>query len=56
MAGHTLNVSVLLGVVIVLGMLVDDAFVVVEALYYRLQRGQQATLFNTEEQRGSIDE
>lgn len=40
--GNTLNVSVLLGVVIVLGMLVDDAVVVVEALYYRLQRGQQA--------------
>ncbi|MGI9221913.1 MAG: efflux RND transporter permease subunit [Woeseiaceae bacterium] len=42
MAGHTLNVSVLLGVVIVLGMLVDDAVVVVESLYYRLQRGQEA--------------
>ena len=40
--GNTLNVSVLLGVVIVLGMLVDDAVVVVEALYYRLQRGQEA--------------
>jgi len=40
--GNTLNVSVLLGVVIVLGMLVDDAVVVVEAMYYRLQRGQQA--------------
>lgn len=38
-AGHTLNVSVLLGVVIVLGMLVDDAVVVVEAMYYRMQRG-----------------
>lgn len=37
--GNTLNVSVLLGVVIVLGMLVDDAVVVVEAIYYRLQRG-----------------
>jgi len=37
--GNTLNVSVLLGVVIVLGMLVDDAVVVVEAMYYRLQRG-----------------
>ena len=42
MTGNTLNVSVLLGVVIVLGMLVDDAVVVVEALYYRLQRGQEA--------------
>lgn len=41
-AGHTLNVTVLLGIVIVLGMLVDDAVVVVEALYYRLQRGQEA--------------
>ena len=41
-AGHTLNVSVLLGIVIVLGMLVDDAVVVVEAIYYRLQRGQLA--------------
>jgi multidrug efflux pump subunit AcrB len=39
--GNTLNVSVLLGIVIVLGMLVDDAVVVVEALYYRLQRGQE---------------
>jgi multidrug efflux pump subunit AcrB len=40
--GNTLNVAVLLGIVIVLGMLVDDAVVVVEALYYRLQRGEQA--------------
>jgi multidrug efflux pump subunit AcrB len=38
--GETLNVTVLLGVVIVLGMLVDDAVVVVEAIYYRLQLGQ----------------
>jgi len=38
-SGNTLNVSVLLGIVIVLGMLVDDAVVVVEAIYYRLQRG-----------------
>ncbi len=37
----TLNVSVLLGVVIVLGMLVDDAVVVVEAIYFRVQRGAQ---------------
>ncbi len=36
---QTLNVSVLLGVVISLGMLVDDAVVVVESIYYRLQRG-----------------
>lgn len=40
--GNTLNVSVLLGIVIVLGMLVDDAVVVVEAMYYRLQRGTAA--------------
>ncbi len=37
--GETLNISVLLAVVIVLGMLVDDTVVVVEAIYYRLQRG-----------------
>lgn len=37
--GFTLNISVLLGVVIALGMLVDDAVVIVEAIYYRLQRG-----------------
>ncbi len=37
--GNTLNVSVLLGIVIVLGMLVDDAVVVVEAMYFRMQRG-----------------
>ncbi|MCB1787597.1 MAG: efflux RND transporter permease subunit [Gammaproteobacteria bacterium] len=35
--GETLNVMVLLGVVIVLGMLVDDAVVVVEGVYYRLR-------------------
>ena len=40
--GHTLNVSVLLGIVIALGMLVDDAVVVVEAIYYRVQRGARA--------------
>jgi len=40
-AGQTLNTSVLLGVVISLGMLVDDAVVVVEAIYYRLQRGME---------------
>jgi len=40
--GETLNIMVLLGVVIVLGMLVDDAVVVVEAIYYRLQRGADA--------------
>ncbi len=36
---HTLNNSVLLGVVIALGMLVDDVVVVVESIYYRLQEG-----------------
>ena len=40
--GQTLNVTVLIGVVIVLGMLVDDAVVVVEGIYYRMQRGMQA--------------
>ncbi|MDW8467887.1 MAG: efflux RND transporter permease subunit [Burkholderiales bacterium] len=40
--GFTLNISVLLGIVIVLGMLVDDAVVVVEAIYYRVERGEQA--------------
>ncbi|MDX1608833.1 MAG: efflux RND transporter permease subunit [Halofilum sp. (in: g-proteobacteria)] len=39
-ADHTLNVMVLLGIVIALGMLVDDAVVVVEAIYYRLERGE----------------
>ncbi|PCH56075.1 MAG: cation transporter [Legionellales bacterium] len=37
--GHTLNVSVLLGIVIALGMLVDDSVVIVEAIYFRLARG-----------------
>ena len=39
--GQTINQSVLLGIVIVLGMLIDDAVVVVEAIYYRVQRGAQ---------------
>ena len=38
--GSTLNLTVLLGVVIALGMLVDDVVVIVEAIYYRLQRGE----------------
>lgn len=38
--GSTLNLMVLLGVVIALGMLVDDAVVIVESIYYRLQRGE----------------
>ena len=36
---HSLNVMVLLGVVISLGMLVDDAVVVVEAIYAQIERG-----------------
>lgn len=50
--GQTLNVMVLLGAVIALGMLVDDAVVVVEGIYYRLQRGMDglaATLDTLEE-------
>ena len=42
LTGQTLNVTVLLAVVISLGMLVDDAVVVVEAIYCRLQRGMPA--------------
>jgi len=41
MLGMTLNVMVLLGVIIALGMLVDDAVVMMEAIYYRLQRGEK---------------
>ncbi|MCB1044045.1 MAG: efflux RND transporter permease subunit [Acidobacteria bacterium] len=41
MLGHTLNVMVLLGVVIALGMLVDDAVVVVENIYHRINRGEE---------------
>ena len=41
-AGFTVNISVLLGAVIALGMLVDDAVVVAEAIYYRVERGQEA--------------
>lgn len=40
--GYTVNISVLLGVVIALGMLVDDAVVVVEDIYYKMQRGMAA--------------
>ena len=40
--GSTVNVSVLLGVVIALGMLVDDAVVMAEAIYYRVSRGENA--------------
>ncbi len=37
--GQSLNLSVLLGVIIVLGMLVDDAVVVIEAVGQQLRRG-----------------
>ena len=46
--GETLNVMVLLGVVIVLGMLVDDAVVVVEGIYYRLRHGVDAVTASIE--------
>lgn len=39
--GNTLNVSVLLGVVIALGIIVDDSVVVVEGIYYRLSHGKE---------------
>lgn len=42
--GHTLNVSVLLAVVIALGMLVDDAVVVAESIYYRISLGEHKTV------------
>jgi len=38
--GQSLNLSVLLGIVIVLGMLVDDAVVVIEAIGQYLRRGR----------------
>lgn len=38
-SGQSLNIMVLLGIVISLGMLVDDAVVVAEAIYHRLARG-----------------
>ena len=47
-SGWTLNVSILLGVVIVLGMLVDDTVVVVEAIYYRISRGLDAATASLE--------
>ncbi len=45
---QTVNVTVLLAVVIVLGMLVDDAVVVVESIYYRLVRGLSAEVASIE--------
>jgi len=38
----TLNLTVLLGVIIALGMLVDDAVVILEDMYYRMTRGTPA--------------
>ena len=40
--GFTLNMTVLLGVIIALGMLVDDAVVILEDIYYRMTRGAAA--------------
>jgi multidrug efflux pump subunit AcrB len=40
-SGSTLNVQIFVGLVIVLGMLVDDAIVVVEDIYYRIERGAE---------------
>jgi multidrug efflux pump subunit AcrB len=37
--GETLNLTVLLGVIIALGMLVDDAVVIVEAMTWRIRQG-----------------
>lgn len=39
--GQTLNTSVLLAIVISLGMLVDDAVVVVESIHFKLRQGYQ---------------
>lgn len=41
-AGFTVNMTVLLGVIIALGMLVDDAVVILEDIYYRMTRGMPA--------------
>lgn len=38
--GNTLNLTVLLGIIISLGMLVDDAVVIVEDIYFRLARNE----------------
>lgn len=40
--GFTLNMTVLLGVIIALGMLVDDAVVILEDIYFRMTRGATA--------------
>ena len=46
--GQSVNNSVLLGIVISLGMLVDDAVVVVESIFNRIRRGMQAKQAVTE--------
>ena len=43
-SGSTLNVQVFVGLVVVLGMLVDDVIVIVEDIYYRIERGTDAML------------
>jgi len=40
--GETLNLTVLLGVIIALGMLVDDAVVIVESMAWRLRKGMNS--------------
>jgi multidrug efflux pump subunit AcrB len=47
-ADQTLNVAVLLGVVISLGMLVDDAVVIAEGISFRMQRGAEAVVASVE--------
>lgn len=42
--GSSLNVQVFVGLVIVLGMLVDDAIVIVEDIYYRIERGAEPVI------------
>jgi multidrug efflux pump subunit AcrB len=51
--GSTLNVQVFVGLVVVLGMLVDDAIVIVEDIYYRIERGA-APLKAAREALGSV--
>ena len=46
--GFTLNMTVLLGVIIALGMLVDDAVVILEDIYYRMTRGMAVMQAATE--------
>ncbi len=46
--GETLNLTVLLGVIIALGMLVDDAVVIVEAMAWRLRQGMDSLTAATE--------